>query len=287
MATLRDIRRRITSIRSTEQITKAMKMVAAAKLRKAQIRILEARPYAHRLNEVLGHVAARVDRSKHPLMHERLPHKICYVVVTADRGLCGSFNSNIIRKATEELSRCDRVRTSLFLVGRKGRDHFKKFDWPIIGERVDFFRDLAYEHAKDIAHTLIKQFIEKKADRIFLVYNEFKSAVRQEIIVEQLLPIEPVEPEQSPLNVDFLYEPSPDAVLEEICPKNVNIQIWRVLLESSAAEQGARMVAMEGATDSANDMIRSLTLHYNKVRQATITKELTEIVGGADALKSQ
>ena len=285
MATLRDIRRRIASIRSTEQITKAMKMVAAVKLRKSQSRILQARPYAYRLGQVLSNVAARVDRSIHPLLHERPAVKVCYVIVTADRGLCGSFNGNIIRKAKDEFQASAAEEKFLVLVGRKGRDHFLKQKWPVLGEYADFFDELEFHYATIIGNDLIKLFIEKKIDHMYLIYNEFKSAVRQQIVVEQLLPIIPIYAEGKYQTLDYIYEPSADVVLDEMCPKNVNVQIWRVLLESYAAEQGARMVAMEAATDNAKEMIRDLTLHYNKVRQATITKELIEIVGGAEALR--
>jgi len=287
LATLRDIRRRIATIQSTEQITKAMKMVAAAKLRKAQNRILQARPYAKRLDEVIGHVTARVDRSLHPLLYERPAEKVCYVVITADRGLCGSFNGNIIRRAKDELDASTAEEKSLILIGRKGRDHFIKQKWPVIGDYTDFFEELEFNYATIIGSDLIKQFIDKKIDHIYLIYNEFKSAVNQQIIVDQLLPIIPIYSEEKRHSAEYIYEPSPEVVLNEMCPKNINVQIWRVLLESYAAEQGARMVAMEAATDNANEMTRNLTLHYNKVRQATITKELIEIVGGAEALRAR
>ncbi len=287
MATLRDIRRRISSIRSTQQITKAMKMVAAAKLRKAQNSILHARPYAYRLGQVLSNVAARVNRDIHPLLHERDAEKVCYLIVTADRGLCGSFNGNIIRQAKEELIASAAEDKSVVLVGRKSRDHFRKLQWPVIAEYAEFFDDLEFHYASIIGNDLIHAFIERKIDHIYVIYNEFKSAVSQRIVVEQLLPIQPAVAEGKYQTLDYIYEPNADVVLEELCPKNINIQIWRILLESYAAEQGARMVAMEAATDNANEMIRNLTLHYNKVRQATITKELIEIVGGAEALRSK
>jgi len=285
MATLRDLRRRIASIRGTQQITKAMRMVAAAKLRRAQERLLRARPYAYRLNQVIGHVAARVDRNRHPLLAERPPKKVCYLVITADRGLCGSFNTNIVRRARTEISLHRDPPASMMVVGKKGRDHFVRRGYPVLAEFVNLFQDLQFGHATAIASRIIHLYTSQDLDRVFVVYNEFKSPVQQRIVVEQLLPIIPLLPEKEKHPVDYLYEPSPDAILEALCPKHLNIQVWRLLLESFAAEQGARMVAMENATDNAEEMIFELTLYYNKVRQATITKEIAEIVGGAEALK--
>ena len=286
MATLRDIRRRITSVKSTQQITKAMKMVAAAKLRRAQENILRARPYAYRLGQVLGHVAGLVDRNLHPLLEEREAKRVGYVVVTADRGLCGAFNQNILKKATAELEaqRENKREIQVLAIGRHARDFFKRRDYPLILEYTDFFRTLEFANAVRIGSEIIRLYEQKELDRVFLIYNEFKSAIQQNVIVEQLLPIQPVKPDVGRRRLEYLYEPSPDKILEALLPKQINIQIWRVLLESNAAEQGARMTAMEMATDNATEMIDNLTLHYNRVRQATITKEITEIVGGAEAL---
>ncbi|MFQ5822711.1 MAG: ATP synthase F1 subunit gamma [bacterium] len=288
MATLRDIRRRISSVRSTQQITKAMKMVAAAKLRKAQARLINARPYAYRLGQLLSHVAAKEDRSLHPLLAVREPNNICIVTVTADRGLCGSFNTNIIRRAKSEFdAQISTEKVSLVTVGKKGFEHFSHRGYDIIERYTNFFDELEFKHALNISSLIQDMYQTKELDRVFVVYNEFKSAALQRVIVEQLLPIEPQLPEFDKYQpVDYLYEPSASRILDEICPKNLNIQIWRILLESYAAEQGARMIAMETATDNAQEMIYDLTLYYNKVRQATITKEITEIVGGAEALRT-
>ena len=285
MATLRDIRRRISSVKSTQQITKAMKMVAAAKLRRAQENILKTRPYAYRLNQVLGHVAGLVDRNLHPLLEEREAQRVGYVVVTADRGLCGAFNQNILRRSTEELEKqlVDGKEVFVIAVGRHARDYFRRRSYSVIHEFSDFFNHLEFAHATRIGDEIIRLFTQRELDHIYLVYNEFKSAIQQNLTVEQLLPIQPVTPDLGMRNLEYIYEPSPDKILESLLPKQINIQMWRVLLESNAAEQGARMTAMEMATDNASEMIDRLTLHYNRVRQATITKEITEIVGGAEA----
>lgn len=286
MATLRDIRRRIGSVKSTQQITKAMKMVAAAKLRRAQENILKARPYAYRLNQVLGHVAGLVDRDLHPLLEEREARRVGYVVVTADRGLCGAFNQNILRKATEELEKQRAQGKDVFVIsiGRHARDYFRRRSYSVINEFTDFFNHLEFAHASRIGTEIIRLFTQRELDHIHLVYNEFKSAIQQNLTVEQLLPIQPKLPDLGMRKLEYIYEPSPDKILDSLLPKQINIQLWRVLLESNAAEQGARMTAMEMATDNASEMIDRLTLHYNRVRQATITKEITEIVGGAEAL---
>jgi F-type H+-transporting ATPase subunit gamma len=286
LATLRDIRRRIVSVKSTQQITKAMKMVAAAKLRRAQESLLRSRPYADRLSDVVGHLASKVDRNLHPLLAEREPRRICYVVITADRGLCGSFNSNVIRSAKAAIeSHPEEQEVKLITLGRKGFEHFSKRGYDILESYVKFFNNLQFEHALDVASLIRQQYREASLDRVFLVYNEFVSSVRQRVVVEQLLPILPKQPEEERFEADYLFEPSAGAILEELCPRYLNIRVWHALLESYAAEQGARMAAMEAATDNAAEMIYQLTLYYNKVRQANITKEIAEIVGGAEALK--
>jgi F-type H+-transporting ATPase subunit gamma len=263
-----------------------MKMVAAAKLRKAQERLINARPYAYRLGQLLTHVAAKEDRNLHPLLAEREPNKICYVLVTADRGLCGSFNGNIIRRAKTEIdTQNSETELSMITIGRKGFEHFTRRDYNVIEKYMNLFDDLEFKHAVVISSVIQKLYQTKELDRVFVVYNEFKSAAVQRVIVEQLLPIQPQLPEFEKYPVDYLYEPSAGRILDEICPKNLNIQIWRILLESYAAEQGARMVAMESATENAEEMIYDLTLYYNKVRQANITREIAEIVGGAEALR--
>ena len=285
MATLRDIKRRISSVQSTQQITKAMKMVAAAKLRKAQMQIIEARPYAKRLSKMLGHVATKVDRNLHPLMMEREPNRVCYVAVSADKGLCGSFNAGIIRRVQDEIRSCPANEKFIIPIGRKVREHFLKRDYNVYTHYEDFFHELSFSFAQAIGQDIINAYKENTFDQINVVYNEFKSAAHHRIIVEQLLPIVPVLPQDEKYPVDYFFEPSPGDILDEICPRNINFQIWRILLESNAAEHAARMIAMENATENAQDMIKELTLYYNKVRQATITRELIEVVSGADALK--
>jgi len=287
VATLRTIRRRIGSVKSTQQITKAMKMVAAARLRKAQDRMLKARPYSKSLDDTLGHVAAKVDSSLHPLLNVREPKRIGFVVVTGDRGLCGSFNANIIRRATNEMKQTQQngVEFELIAVGKKGFEHFNRRRYPILEKYINFFDKLDFKHAQDIAALIQDQYVSEKLDRIYLVFNEFKSAIQQNIIVQQLLPIVPRPPQDEKFATEFLFEPSPLKILDNLCSRYLNIEIWHALLESLAAEMGARMAAMSTATDNAKELIIQLTLYYNKVRQANITRELMDIVGGAEALK--
>jgi len=284
VATLRQIRRRINSVKGTQKITKAMKMVAAAKLRRAQENIFQARPYAYKLREVLAGVAAHVNPLRHPLMHVRPPKKVGYVVVTAYRGPCGGFNNNIIQKAEKIIKEDNYENYGLICAGRKGYDFFNRRNYPILDHYTMFFNNLEYAHAQQITDRIIELYIKKELDRIVMIYNEFKSAIQQRIITEQLLPLQPEEIEGGG-QIDYIYEPEPLRILDTLIPLHVGIQVWRVLLESSAAEQGARMTAMENATKNAGEMIESLTLYYNRVRQASITKELLEIVGGAEALK--
>ncbi len=286
MATLRDIKRRIASVRSTQQITKAMKMVAAAKLRKAQERLYKARPYAYQIAQVLGHVAARVDRSAHPLLADREPNRVGYVIVTGDRGLCGSFNTNILRHAHEELDSVQAETVGLITVGRKAVQHFDKLDVQVLGRYMNFFNELEFSHAVAIASLIRSKFLDHELDHIYVIYNEFKSAVQQRVVVEQILPIVPELPEKEKHPSEYLFEPSPQAILDPLLDRYLNVRVWRILLESYAAEQGARMTAMEAATENAEEMIHNLILHYNKARQASITKEIIEIVSGAEALKS-
>jgi F-type H+-transporting ATPase subunit gamma len=296
MATLKEIRRRITSIKSTQQITKAMKMVAAAKLRRAQQRILAARPYARKIDELIHNLISTVENFDDPLIQERAIEKVTLVVVTSDRGLCGSFNGNIIKKTLMEVDSLKGVEVEIVPVGRKAYDFFRKRKFNLGREYINFFNDLRFDHAKEITNYLKQEFIEGKTDQIKLVYNEFKSAIQQNLIIEDLIPIQ-VNPKSDEkddretstptqhLKPDFIYEPSQNEILLQLLPKHLNIQMWRVLLESSAAEQGARMAAMENATENANELIYDLTLQYNKARQASITKELIEIVSGAEALR--
>jgi F-type H+-transporting ATPase subunit gamma len=281
MPALVDIRRRIRSVKNTQQITKAMKMVSAAKLRRAQDAMFAARPYARKMMEVLSGVAARAEAAAHPLLEERVGERILLVVVTADKGLCGGFNANIIRTAVRFLEdkRADAV--ELELLGRKGRDYFRRRHYRVRSEQIGLFQALRYDAAQTIARDLMKAFVDREVDQVHLIYNEFKSVIQQKIIVERLLPIErvPVSPKDPAL--EYLFEPGPEKIFAELLPKHVEVQVWRALLESAAAEHGARMAAMDAATRNAGDMIDRLTLYMNKVRQAAITKEIIEVVSGA------
>jgi len=286
MATLREIRTRISSVRSTQQITKAMKMVAAAKLRKAQEKIIATRPYAMKLQEVAAHLVSRMESIQNPYTVERPVEKLLLVVVTADRGLCGAFNASLIREAEQKVASYKEVEVSLYPVGRKGYEHFVRRDFNIFAHKINFFNSLSFSDATDLVSACSQAYLNFQFDRIEILYNEFKSAIRQDIRTEQLLPIVKFEEEKAVSSkIDYLYEPSKEEILKIIIPKQLNIQMWKVLLESNAAEQGARMTAMESATENAEEMIETLTLHYNRARQSAITKEISEIVGGAEALK--
>jgi len=284
MANLRDLRRRIRSVRSTQQLTKAMKMVSAARLRRAQDAILAARPYARKLQEVLSSLAARSRPELHPLLAEREPKAAEIVVVSADRGLCGSFNSNVLKRSLALAREHGQRLRGLHLIGRKGRDFFRRRGVPILSERVDQYRGLDYARAAGIARSLADRFAEGTADAVYVAYNEFKSIAQQRVSVERLLPIQRLALSSRGRPLDYLYEPAPEQLLARLLPLHVEFQFFRVLLESVAAEQAARMAAMDSATHNATDMITSLTLHLNRVRQAAITKELIEVISGAGAL---
>jgi len=279
-----DIRRRIRSVKNTQQITKAMKMVAAAKLRRAQERMFAARPYAGGLRQVLASVATRVDISAHPLLQTREPERnVVVVVVTADRGLCGAFNANVIRAAQNFIRENAFEGVELLTIGRKASDFFRRRPIPI-RKNVFVAQALSLDVAKEIADSLIKDFIDEKIDGVYVVYNEFKSLIAQHVRAERLLPIaREFEADPNRPAIDYLYEPGPEQILSDLLPKHIEFQLYRVLLESAAAEQGARMTAMEAATKNASDMINYLTLTYNRIRQAAITKEIIEIVSGASA----
>ncbi len=286
MPSLKQIKRRIASIKSTQQITRAMKMVAAAKLRRAQENIVKARPYSNKLRAVIRELSGHTERSLHPLLALREPRQIGIVVVTSDRGLAGSFNTNILKRAVKEVAACEQAgqKVHLVTVGRKSSDFFRKRGYDVIQAHIQLFQNLHFGVAASIGESLVDLYVKEELDRIYLIYNEFKSAIQQFVTVEQLLPIVPEE-SQSRRGVDFLFEPDTLAVLSGVLPLYVNVQMWRVFLESNAAEQGARMTAMENATKNAKELIESLTLHYNKARQTAITKELLEVVSGAEGLR--
>ena len=290
MPSLQSLRRKIAAFKNTQKITKAMKMVAAAKLKRAQDRILAARPYAHKMRDVLSDLSRRVNRSSHPLLQKRAGTLLEVLVVTSDRGLCGGFNANIVRKALEFIKEREATgaRITVSVVGRKGREFFQRRPWPVRQRWTDVFDRLSYEHALDIGHDLTREFTKGTFDELHVIYNEFKSAIQQRVVVEKLFPVEAFGESGTPaesLGGGFLYEPDENELLASLLPKHFEVQTFRILLESSAAEQGARMAAMDGATRNAGELIQKATLYYNKTRQAAITKELLDIVGGAEALK--
>jgi len=286
-ASLRDIRKRIASVRSTQQITKAMKMVAAAKFRRAQENILAVRPYATKMLEVLSRLAARTSAG-HPLLARRESRRVEVIIFTSDRGLCGAFNVNIIQKAERfmEDQKGKIWEIALSFVGRKGRDYFRKRKVLIRREYVNFLGKVDYLFASRIGQELVQAYSEERTDGIYLLYSEFRSAIQQRVILEKILPVTPSSPpEFGPVTLEYLYEPPESEILEKLLPMYVEVQVYRALLESLASEYGARMTAMENATNNAAEMIEKLTLVYNKARQGAITKELIEIVSGAEALK--
>lgn len=281
MPALVDIRRRIRSVKNTQQITKAMKMVSAAKLRRAQDAIFAARPYARKMMEVLSGVAARAPQAAHPLLEQREGERTLLVLITADKGLAGGFNANIIRGAVRFLQERRPDAVELELLGRKGRDYFRRRQYRVRSEQVGLFQALRYDAARKIADGLMKAFLEREVDQVYLVYNEFKSVIQQRVVVERLLPIEKQTVEPQAPALEYVFEPEPARIFESLLPKHVEVQVWRALLESAAAEHGARMGAMDAATRNAGEMIDRLTLYMNKVRQAAITKEIIEVVSGA------
>jgi F-type H+-transporting ATPase subunit gamma len=297
MPSLIDLRRRVRAVKNTQQITKAMKMVAASKLRRAQERLMGARPYALQMQRVLGSLAGRVDTSIHPLLSVREPSpegRSLVIVVTADKGLCGSFNTNLIKSAGAFVAASPQP-CSLGLVGRKGRDYFGRRGFTVSFEQVGIFQKLSFADAKAIARTATEAFTSGEFDRVLLVYNEFKSVISQRVVVEQLLPIprgevegappeRPAQPSQVVNLTDYLYEPSPQEIFDQLLPRYVEVQVYRALLESNAAFFAAQMTAMDTATKNSAEMIASLTLYMNKVRQAAITREIIEVVSGAEAL---
>ena len=288
MATLRDIRRRIRSVQSTQKITRAMKLVAAAKLRRAQERILAARPYASKMGELLGNLvsaAAGSDEAQHPLLEQREGPRRQIVIITADKGLAGAFNSNVIRRALEFVRQSNTAEVTLVVVGRKARDFYRRRPWTIKRDMIGFWDRLAYTHASELADYFMQQYLDGEVDEVHLIYNEFRSVVVQRPVREQLLPIPRKAEGEAAAAVDYLYEPNPKAILDELLPRHVRTQVFRARLESLAGEYGARMTAMEAATKNAKEMIDVLTIQFNKARQEKITKELLDIVGGAEALK--
>ena len=298
MPSLQAVRRKIDSVKKTQKITRAMKMVAAAKLKRTQDRILAARPYAHKMRDVIRELSRRVNREAHPLLKRRDGNRVVVAVVTSDRGLCGAFNANILRTASTSLRDFESrgAQVEVAVIGRKGRDFFRRRGWKVRREVVDIFDKLTFEHGMLMGGELqaIPDYVAGRIDAVYVIYNEFKSAIQQRVVVERLLPIDWVVEVADTKDLDqtsetmpgaYLYEPSEEELLDELLHRNFHVQAYRILLESSAAEQGARMAAMDGATRNAGELIKKLTIYYNKTRQAAITKELMDIVGGAEALK--
>lgn len=285
MPSLKDIKRRIKSVKNTQQITKAMKMVAAAKLKRAHDDIIAARPYAQKMLDIINSLASRVRPDAHPLLSKKGGGRVELVIVTSDRGLCGGFNSNIIRVSEGFIRKnTDNTGITLNLIGKKAKDYFKRRGLTIRQERPVGSGRPKYTAAAEIAKEIVDSHIKETFDETYLIYSEFKSALSQELVIQRLLPIEsPKESEKEA--TEYIYEPSQEAILADILPKYIEVQIFMALLESAASEHGARMAAMDSATKNAKEMIEGLTLKYNRLRQAAITKELMEIIGGAEALK--
>jgi F-type H+-transporting ATPase subunit gamma len=289
MASLRAIRGRIKSVKNTQKITKAMKLVAASKLRRAQDSVLRARPYAELIDQMLAQLSTSAE-APHPLLQDRPAKKVEVVLLTSDRGLCGGFNANVVRRLQRFLvdSGGQYEKISVTTIGRRGRDFARKRGIQVRKDYPGILGKLEYKHAQAVADDLVQQFTSGDVDAVFLLYNRFQSALVQKITLTQLLPIRPqtpANPEKAAATADFIFEPSRDDLLKALLPKHLGMQIWRSMLESEASEHGARMSAMDSATKNAKEMISRLTLSYNRARQAAITKELMEIVSGAEALK--
>ncbi len=284
MATLRQFRTRVASVKNIQRVTNAMQLVAAARVRRAQEHILAARPYARKLDQVLQQLSAGIGEDRHPLLRERPVERVAVAVVTADRGLCGGFNASICRHALAELDAYEGREVELVAVGRKGRDFFRKQGYAIVREYTDVFRELAFGQAVAIAEDLTGRFMSGEVDRVVVMFNEFISIAQQHPVTVQLLPIVPEEAEADERAVAYIFEPDPERLLDALVPRHVNFQIWRALLESNAGEQAARMAAMDNATKNAGDLVEELTREMNKVRQSSITLELMDIIGGAEAV---
>jgi F-type H+-transporting ATPase subunit gamma len=286
MPSLIDLRRRIRAVKSTQQITKAMKMIAASRLRRAQERVISARPFAQRMLKVLNGLVSRVDQDTHPLLRVTAPpgSRPLLIVITADRGLCGSFNSNIIKAAGQFIVKeGQQHEIALGLIGRKGRDFFRRRGFDVRYEAAGIFQRLSFGDAVSLADAAIEEFTSGRASSVYLVYNEFKSVMSQRIVVERLLPIPRLDGEDAGPKTEYMYEPSPAEIFKDLLPRHVQVQVYRALLESNAAFFAAQMTAMDAATRNSAEMLENLTLYMNKVRQAAITREIIEVVSGAAA----
>ncbi len=294
MANLKEIRGRITSVNSTKQITSAMKMVSAAKLHRAQQAILQMRPYAEKMQEILSNLSASLDVSENAFGERREAERVLIVAINSNRGLCGGFNNNVHRRVNELIEEHKGARVKVLAIGKKAYDLYKKGGYlPGAGyptEPYEIFKDLNFADASTIANAIMDKFVEKKLDKVYLVYNSFKNAAMQVTTTENFLPIEPPKPKSEGASSDFaareyIFEPSKEEIVEALIPKSLRTQFYKALLDSHAAEHGARMTAMHQATDNATELAKQLSLTYNKARQAAITNEILEIVSGAEALK--
>lgn len=285
VATMQDIRRRIRSVRSIQQITRAMKMVAGAKLRRAQRSLFAGRPYSDKMEEVLARLGTHVDTSLHPLLAQREVRRRGFVIITADRGLAGGFVASIIRAGLSEMEKYDPSTVRLITVGSKGRDYFKRRNYDLMGDFVGLGDDISFAKASLIANSIIEFYLSELLDEVYLVYPQFVNAITQRQTITRLLPLSAPEAKPEGVVSEYIFEPTPEAVLDALLPRYVSTLVYRALLEARASEEGARMTAMEAATKNADEMISKLTLSFNRARQASITSEISEIVAGAEALK--
>ncbi|NQV49980.1 MAG: ATP synthase F1 subunit gamma [Candidatus Marinimicrobia bacterium] len=283
MANLKDIRKRIGTIDSIRQVTRAMKLVAAAKLRRAQSNMELARPYANRINGVLKHLLPEINRSSHKLLSVRPLQNKAFVVLTSDRGLCGSFNTNILRRAHSIIDSSGKDHAKVICIGRKGYEYFSKRGYNVVEHYADFWNELQFSHASKMAQAISDRYLAGEFDDVRVIYNQFKNVAQQELVEFHYLPLV-LEEDDEVITKDYLFEPSRDEVVKSLIPRHLNVQMWRFLLESNASEHAARMTSMEAATENAGELIDKLRLQYNKARQAAITTEILEVVSGAEAL---
>ena len=286
MANLKDIRNKIKSVKSIQQVTKAMKMVAAAKLRKSQDNMEKSRPYSGSIKDTINSILPDINRSLLPILDNRPIEKSLFVAISADRGMAGGFNANVIKRTEKEINKFGKNKSELICIGKKAYDHFKTRDYNIIKYHIDFWNDLNFNSAKSIGDDIVERYRNKEIDSVHFIYNEFKSVAAQIIRSEQLFPLEYHASDNEVLIINKDFIPSKDEIVRTLIPKYINVQIWQYFLESNASEQAARMLAMENATENAGEMISDLSLEYNKARQAAITTEIIEIVSGANALEA-
>ena len=292
MANLKEVRNRISSVSSTQQITKAMKMVSAAKLKRATNAIIQLRPYAEKLKELLGNLSASLEDGSSPFLQNRQPNRVLIVVVTSNRGLAGAFNTNAIKTANNLIAERYSAQmaagnVSVVAIGKKAQDFYERRKYNVIGNNNEVYSELNFTNVSKITESIMEGFLKGHYDRVELVYNRFKNAAMQILTTEQLLPVPkpPAAKQASASNIDYILEPSQEAIVEQLIPKNIKIQLYKAVLDSHASEHGARMTAMDKATDNAGELLKALKLSYNQARQAAITQELAEITGGAEAIK--